>query len=238
VILYTALLQSKHCGVNLGLEDFFLRGEKNPGSIYLLFYENFPALVLGKSLEIEKEIWLHKKHPPVYRRISGGGSVMHAEGNLNYSLFLPLEKFPGFMNVGTSYDAILAAVASKLGDRVSRQGYSDLTILCRGAARKFSGNAQCRKRGWIMHHGTLLYAKEAIRQIPYYLRPPPKEPEYRKGRRHSEFMTNVLPTYNKYDLIRRVRTGIAQYFKADLRLLAAGGVGDFISPFQAERKSR
>ncbi len=233
MILYTTLLKSRHCGVNLAFEDFFLRAAKDPASMYLLFYENFPALVLGKSLEKEKEIWLHKGHPPVYRRISGGGSVIHADGNLNYSLFLSLEKFPEFMNVGFSYEKILAAVACRLGSKVSRQGYSDLAILCRGAIRKFSGNAQCRKRGWIMHHGTLLYDKKAIGTIPYYLRPPPKEPEYRKGRRHAEFMTNILPSYNKYDLIRRVRLGVAESFGAELKNRAFSPPGP-ITPFQPE----
>jgi lipoate-protein ligase A len=233
VILYTTLLTSKHCGVNLAFEDFFLRSEKDLAAMYLVFYENFPALVLGKSLDREKEIWLHKRHPPVYRRISGGGSVIHADGNLNYSLFLSLKKFPEFMNVGISYEKILAAVASRLGPTVSRQGYSDLAIACRGGIRKFSGNAQCRKRGWIMHHGTLLYDKEAIRAIPYYLRPPPKEPEYRKGRRHGEFMTNILPSYNKHDLIRRVRLGIAEIFGAELRNWAFSPA-ESITPFQPE----
>ena len=121
MILFTALLKPRDCGINLAFEDFFFRQEKNTDALYLFFYENFPALVLGKSLEVEQEIWLHKPHPPVYRRISGGGSVMHAQGNLNYSLFLSLERFPELMNVSLSYERILAAVASLLGPRVSRQ---------------------------------------------------------------------------------------------------------------------
>lgn len=217
MILVTAELGSRHCGTNLEFEDAFLRAEKDPQRIYLVFYENFPAIVLGKSLELEEEVFTAKKHPPVYRRISGGGSVMHTPGNLNYALFLSLERFPEYMNVSLSYEKILTAVAARLGKRVSRQGYSDLATSCRGEPRKFSGNAQCRKRGWIMHHGTLLYAKDAIRQIPFFLRPPPKEPEYRRGRRHREFMTNVLPTYNRYELMRRVRLGVAEYFGAELR---------------------
>lgn len=230
--LYTAYLPWRHCGVNLAFENNFLQTEKDPRSLYLFFYENFPALVLGKSLEKQNEIWSHKGHPPVYRRISGGGSVLHAEGNLNYALFLSLETFPEYMNVGLSYEKILAAVAAKLGPGVSRQGYSDLAIDCRGEPRKFSGNAQCRKRGWIMHHGTLLYAKEAIRSIPYFLKPPPKEPEYRRGRRHAEFMTSVLPTYNKHDLMRRVRDGIADTFGAEIRILPVPQIS--ITPFQPE----
>jgi len=233
LILYTTFLPSRHCGLNLAFEDFFLKSEKDPQALYLFFYENFPALVLGKSLELEQEVWQHKRHPPVYRRISGGGSVLHAPGNLNYSLFLSLEAFPGLMNVSLSYEKILAGVAAGLGPRVSRQGYSDLVVLCRGELRKFSGNAQARKRGWIMHHGTLLYSKEAIRRIPYYLRPPPKEPEYRKGRRHAEFMTNVLPVYSRAGLMWSLRHGLAREFNAELRQMPAPAMTG-ITPFHEE----
>jgi len=217
--LFTTTLTSKHCGANLASEEALLKADKPSRTLYLVFYENFPALVLGKSLDCAQEIWQHKIHPPVYRRISGGGSVMHMTGNLNYSLFLSLVDFPQFMNISLSYERILGALAQALGPSVSREGYSDLAIRCRGTARKFSGNAQCRKRGWIMHHGTLLYDTEAIRQIPWYLKPPPKEPEYRRGRRHRDFMTNILPVSSRANLMHRVRLAFAKEFAAELRTL-------------------
>lgn len=236
--LHTALIGSQHCGLNLSFEEWFLRSVNTPDVMYLFFYENTDAMVLGKSLELEQEIHTHKKHPPVYRRISGGGSVLHTAGNLNYALYLPLETFPELMNVSLSYQRILGGVIARFPRGVSIQGYSDLNIVSRGEPRKFSGNAQCRKRGWILHHGTLLYDKEAIRRVPWYLRPPPKEPAYRRGRRHSEFMTNVLPFYNRAALMRDVRLGLAKAFDAELRaipdpLKTARGVMN--PPFQSER---
>ena len=236
--LHTATLGSMHCGLNLSFEEWFLRSVNTPDVMYLFFYENTDSLVLGKSLELEQEIHTHKKHPPVYRRISGGGSVLHTRGNLNYALFLPLAAFPELMNVSLSYQRILAGVIAGFPRGVSVQGYSDLAFASRGAARKFSGNAQCRKRGWILHHGTLLYDKEAIRRVPLYLRPPPKEPAYRRGRRHREFMTNVLPYYSRAALARAVRLGVAAAFNAELRaipdpLRAARAVMN--PPFQSER---
>lgn len=239
MILYTAELSSRNCGVNLAFELHFFAREKDPQALYLFFYENNDAIVLGKSLDLEAEVFAHKG-PAVYRRISGGGSVLHSRGNLNYSLFLSLEAFPELMNVSLSYERILGAVAAGLGRFTGQKGYSDLTVKNRGDDRKFSGNAQCRKRGWIMHHGTLLYSKDAIRRVPFYLKPPPKEPDYRKGRSHRDFMTTTLPCYNRYGLMRRVRLGIAQAFGAELCRLPA----DFFSrremnpPFQAERTGR
>lgn len=239
MILYTAALPSRDCGVNLAFEESFFHVPKAARSLYLFFYENNDAIVLGKSLVTEEEVYAHKG-PPVYRRISGGGSVLHCRGNLNYSLFLSLEDFPDMMNVSLSYEKILGGLAPLLGRFVSQKGYSDLAIRCRGSERKFSGNAQCRKRGWIMHHGTLLYSKAALNRIPLYLRPPPKQPAYREGRHHRDFMTNVLPCYNRAQLIWRVRQAFARSFGAALKILPRDELTPLVHnpPFQAERQGK
>ena len=66
------------------------------------------------------------------------------------------------------------------------QGTSDLTL----NDRKFSGNAQQRKRTHLLHHGTLLYAFETA-SLARYLKPPPRQPAYRGGRAHADFVTNL-----------------------------------------------
>lgn len=239
MILYTALLASRNCGINLAFEERFLQAAKAPGSLYLFFYENNNAIVLGKSLVADEEVYAHKG-PPVYRRISGGGSVLHCRGNLNYSLFLSLGDFPDLVHISLSYEKILGGLAPALGRFVSQQGYSDLAIRCRGAERKFSGNAQCRKRGWIMHHGTLLYSKTALKRIPLYLRPPPKQPAYRAGRHHRDFMTNVLPCYSRAQLVWRVRQAFARTFGATLKILPQHELSLLLQnpPFRAERAGK
>lgn len=239
MVLYTTELPSRHCGINLALEAAFFGLRHSSHSLFLFFYENDDAIVLGKSLVSAEEVYAHKG-PPVYRRISGGGSVLHCRGNLNYSLFLSLEDFPEMMNISFSYEKILGALAPALGRFVSQRGYSDLTICCRGTHRKFSGSAQCRKRGWVMHHGTLLYSKAAIKRIPYYLRPPPKQPAYREGRRHREFMTSVLPCYTRAQLLRRVRLALARSFGAELRSMPGHAIAELAHnlPFQAERRGK
>jgi lipoate-protein ligase A len=53
-----------------------------------------------------------------------------------------------------------------------------------------SGNAQQRKRNYLLHHGTLLYDFDpAISER--YLRIPARQPEYRQQRRDSAFLTNL-----------------------------------------------
>ena len=69
---------------------------------------------------------------------------------------------------------------------LQQAGTSDLAA----AGRKFSGNAQQRKRRFLLHHGTLLYAFDLSR-VGRYLRPPPRQPEYRAGRDHVAFLRNL-----------------------------------------------
>jgi len=56
--------------------------------------------------------------------------------------------------------------------------------------KKFSGNAQHRRRNHILHHGTILYDFD-LSLIEKYLPLPPQIPDYRRGRRHIEFVTNI-----------------------------------------------
>jgi len=55
---------------------------------------------------------------------------------------------------------------------------------------KFSGNAQRRKKNFLLFHGTFLLNFD-IALIDRFLRMPSKEPDYRKGRAHTNFLTNL-----------------------------------------------
>jgi lipoate-protein ligase A len=69
---------------------------------------------------------------------------------------------------------------------VSLSGISDLTI----RDHKFSGNSLRCKRDHLLYHGTILYGFP-LENVARYLRTPPREPEYRAGRSHAEFLSNV-----------------------------------------------
>jgi lipoate-protein ligase A len=74
-----------------------------------------------------------------------------------------------------------------LGPDVKVLGYGDLTI----DGRKFSGSAQRRLRRWVMVHATVLYGLDPT-TMTRYLRPPNRQPSYREGRAHDDFLT-LLP---------------------------------------------
>jgi lipoate-protein ligase A len=56
--------------------------------------------------------------------------------------------------------------------------------------RKFSGNSMRMKRTHLLYHGTLLYNFD-LALIEKCLRSPPRQPEYRRGRAHGDFVTNL-----------------------------------------------
>ena len=81
---------------------------------------------------------------------------------------------------------------------VAQRGISDLCL----GERKFSGNAQRRRRDWLLHHGTILHDFD-LDQIARYLREPARQPDYRAARSHADFITN-LPAVAPW-LIDRLR---------------------------------
>lgn len=126
---------------------------------------------------------------PVLRRCSGGGTVLQGPGCLNYSLILRQDNFTD-ASVRAAFDFVLdrhrSCLERLLGSPVSIRGISDLTL----GERKFSGNAQYRKRHYVLVHGTFLYDFD-LRSMEIFLKVPTKQPAYRRQRGHNNFLVNL-----------------------------------------------
>ena len=181
---------------NLALEEFFLtQKEKKKEEAYLLFYENIFSIIHSKFHKKEEEIRLSlwKRYPiPVVPRSSGGSAVLHFLGNLNFSLFVSLEIFPQWFSVANSYceilDMLREALYSFLPYPIKHQGVSDIAFFFQGKWIKISGNSQRRTRGWLMHHGTIIYRSIPLSYFERYLLLPKNLPHYRKNRAHKDFL--------------------------------------------------
>lgn len=151
------------------------------------------AVVLGASGRRGEDVDLDACRAdgvPLARRSSGGGTVLIGPGALNFSVVLPVEADPRLRSVDSAQAYVLERVAEALrglGPDVRVMGSGDLTI----NGRKFSGSAQRRLNRWVMVHATILYGLD-LAAIGRYLHPPKRQPSYREGRSHDEFLT-LLP---------------------------------------------
>ncbi len=150
-------------------------------------------VVLGYSNKIDEEVDLpfcHENRIPVIRRCSGGGTVLQGPGCLNFSLVLKMANAAPLKNIVDTYEFVMTrhkqAIQAIAGREVMIQGRSDLAF----GSRKFSGNAQLRKRSFLLFHGTFLYSFD-IPRMEKMLRLPSKQPAYRNQRSHSDFLTNL-----------------------------------------------
>src|SRR5262245_8389978 len=179
---------------NLALDEaLLLEAEAGRSGEVLRFWEwPQPAVVLGAGCVLAADVnesACKADAVPILRRGSGGGTVLRGAGCLLYSLILSKQRSPALGEIGPSYRFILDRVRQAVSDLVpgvALAGISDLAV----DGRKFSGNAQQRKRGFLLHHGTLLYRFE-LECVGRYLSMPGRQPDYRAGRDHAAFLLNL-----------------------------------------------
>ena len=192
---------------NLALDEaLLLEAEGGAGGEVLRFWEwPEPAVVLGSGGRLAEDVdqaACCADGVSIGRRSSGGGTVLLGKGCLCYSLILSSDCAPALREIRSSYIYILGRISDALAGIVpgiACAGTSDLAV----DGRKFSGNSQQRKRRFLLHHGTLLYHCDFGR-TGRYLRLPARQPDYRRGRDHESFLTN-LPAHDR-ELRNRLRT--------------------------------
>lgn len=190
--------------------DFFLEVEKiifnkliemqKGGLVPIVFYfwfTNNPSIVLGVSQNASEEVHLENASAsgvPVLKRKSGGGSVVHDKGNLCYSLFIPEKLHPELPDVSRSFfflGEIFSRSLLSLGIDARVVPLSDIAVAdTDGELKKVSGNAQWRRRGIILQHGTFLLDMD-LEAVSKLLPEPAKQPEYRRKRNHRQFIRNL-----------------------------------------------
>ncbi len=153
-----------------------------------------PTVVLGSSSRTGEEIDLaacERLGVRVVRRPSGGLTVVLGPGCLMWSVVVHHPAgAPGIEAIHAAMLDPLCAALRAAGRPVARRGSSDLAIAGDGRERKVSGNALRVRRHGVLYHGTLLDAFD-LDLIGRVLRHPPREPDYRAGRPHGEFLANL-----------------------------------------------
>jgi lipoate-protein ligase A len=136
---------------NLAAEEYFL---KNFQENFFVIWRSQPTVVVGKHQNALAEInhdFVNAHQIPVARRLSGGGTVFHDLGNLNFTFIRNVEKIQE-VNFKLFTFPIVEALKT-LGVDAYTTGRNDLLI----DGKKISGNAEHVHRNRVLHHGTLLF---------------------------------------------------------------------------------
>lgn len=148
-----------------------------------------PTVVLGLSNKVEQAVnqrECERLGIDVVRRFTGGGAVLQAEGVFNYSLAIPSRGLVDPRKVFAVGAALIMAILRTFDLIGYSDGDSDVAI----DGRKISGNSQAQRRGALLVHGTLLVDLD-YQLLDQVLPHPVREPSYRKGRRHGDFLVSL-----------------------------------------------
>ncbi|MFO0799169.1 MAG: lipoate--protein ligase family protein [Gemmataceae bacterium] len=181
---------------NVALDEALLLAAEDctGGEVLRLWRQPTPAVVVGAggSVAIDvDEAACAADGVPVVRRSSGGGTVVLDPGCLCVSVVLRLDR-PGLDTIAGATRFVMwklrDAVRGHMAD-VVLAGSGDLAA----GGRKLAGSAQQRKRTHLLHHASVLGPSgDTFDRIARYLRRPEREPAYRAGRGHADFLACVL----------------------------------------------
>jgi lipoate-protein ligase A len=148
------------------------------------------AVVIGRGGRPEVELnhdAILEDGVEVFRRHGGGCAVFLDPGNIIVSVVWPL---PGLGGIKQAFNDISNALIKGLAEAglpgVTQEGISDLVL----DGRKIGGSCIYRSRD-LLYYSTTLLIDPDLELVERYLKHPPREPDYRHGRSHAEFMGSI-----------------------------------------------
>ena len=157
------------------------------------------AIVLGRSSKEEEELNVEAVTAdgiPVLRRRGGGCAVVLDPGNVIVSVVLPamgsgkIKEYFSFIS-----DWIIGGLGEAGVPGVERRGISDLAV----NDRKIAGASMERKKNYVYYSTSILFDPDVV-LMEKYLKHPPREPDYRKGRTHAEFVASLKDQAGEGDI--------------------------------------
>jgi len=136
---------------NLAVEEYLL---KNFTDDFFIIWRSERSIVVGKHQNALAEInhdFVRNQNIHVARRLSGGGTVFHDPGNVNFT-FIRSVKEISEVNFRIFTEPVIRSL-QKLGIAAYTTGRNDLML----DGKKISGNAEHVYRKRVLHHGTLLF---------------------------------------------------------------------------------
>lgn len=138
---------------NLGIENWIFKNLITDEPI-LFLWQSSPAIIIGRA----QNPWLEcnlteitKDNIPIVRRQSGGGTVFHDLGNINFTFLMPNKLYDKKKHLQTIIDALEnISINAEINDR------NDIITKIGNQPYKLSGSAYRETKHTSFHHGTLL----------------------------------------------------------------------------------
>ena len=151
------------------------------------------STVLGRSSPAEAEVDIDRileSGTSLGRRVSGGQTIVTGPGCLMYAIVIGYQQHPDLRMLDHAHRYVMTrmqkAIAS-LGIAVTIEGVSDLTF----EGKKFSGNSMRCIKDRFLYHGTMICDEFDLSLVTKFLKRPVREPDYRAGRSHEDFLTRL-----------------------------------------------
>lgn len=154
--------------------------------------------VLGRSNNAQESLVteaVERDSIPVLKRNSGGESVILSPLMVVFALKISQERLSNPRNIFKMINIKLTDALLDLGvTNIYSKGISDLSI----GEKKIMGSSMYLKNNNLFYHAVINVAQD-VSILSEYLLHPKKEPEYRKGRPHHEFVTSLVNEGYKID---------------------------------------
>jgi len=158
-------LETRNGYWNMALDEAILEAviKKDSPSTLRFFKWNPSTISIGRNQSLSNEVnisYARERNFNIVRRITGGGAVFHdSTREITYSIVCPtrfLEKLNA-RNVMEQFEIIETGIilALKQYGLIPEKGVIHCPAIFLDG-KKFSGNAQVRKKGYLLQHGTIL----------------------------------------------------------------------------------
>jgi lipoate-protein ligase A len=164
--------------------------DKDEYGKYKVWVPDRQMVVIGRGSDADKEVnfkLTENDNIEVIRRDSGGCAVFLSPNMVVTSFALYGQKLINPMSYFRMFNEFVINALTRLGlDNVEVKGISDLSV----NGKKISGSSIYRNKDLVLFH-IVINLCEDVGLIGKYLLHPPREPKYREGRRHKDFVTSI-----------------------------------------------
>ena len=165
-----------------------LNSEKK--SDFFLWIPDRTIIVQGRANNAEDSVYVEfakMDNIEIIKRPSGGETVILSPNTLVIAVKIALENNMNAHSYFAKINSLIISALSALGVKnLYSKGISDISI----GEKKILGSSMFRKPEYLFYHAVLNVCENPL-IFDKYLKHPKREPDYRKGRKHSDFVTSL-----------------------------------------------